>query len=159
MRALDAAEGAAMRPWLILAVVAALAASHAAAWRAGGASQRADYSAALAAAMDARRHAEIELAKSAERIAEEAHAETIAHADRLAAADAALDRLRAAVAAADSRAKDATSAGERDAARARALLAECGERYRRLGDEADRARGQLITLQRYVREVCTAPER
>jgi hypothetical protein len=148
-----------MRPWLILAVVAALAASHAAVWRAGGASQRAAYAETLAAATDARRRVEIELAKSAERIAEEAHAETVAHADRLAAADAAVDRLRAAVAAADARAKDAASTSERDAARARSLLAACGERYRRLGDEADRARGQLITLQRYVREVCTAPER
>jgi hypothetical protein len=73
------------------------------------------------------------------------------------AAGAAVRRLRAEIATRDAAARDTVAAAQGDAATARALLADCAERHRAMARDADRIRGQLITLQDYVRGVCRAP--
>lgn len=115
---------------------------------------RAEVARDAAAASEAAREREKRLLKSAEKVAEDDHAERMDLERRLAGADAAVARLRAAIAAADGRVDTTIAAARADAAAARSLLAACADEHRRLATDADRVRTSLLSLQAYVRDVC-----
>lgn len=144
------------RPFAILAVAALFLASNGVSfyqgYHTGGTLAEARHSAELAAAQaEATRKQQI-LAGGVQRAAEEAYNEQVQMEARVAGADAAVDRLRQAVAAANQRAGAAATAAA-DGQTARTLLADCAGRYRDVAREADRLRATVIGLQGYARAV------
>lgn len=93
-----------------------------------------------------------ELIKSVASAAQEAQDEQNAIADRLAGADDAVERLRAALRETSRRA-DAAASAVSDETSARTILAECAGRYRDVAREADRLRAVVLGLQAYARAV------
>lgn len=144
------------KPWLIFALVAAFALSNAITavrfYRTGYGFAEARYTAELAKALAETAKKQAALVASVNRASEKAYAEQIEAESRIAGADAAVDRLRQAVGAANDRARSAADALA-DAATARTLLAECAGYYRDMAREADRLRAVVIGLQAYAREV------
>ena len=140
------------RPWLILAVAALMAGVWAHGYFRGAGHERARYAAIMAEAQVKAAARQKALVAGVEKAAEEAYAEQVALEHRLAGADDALGRLRAAVDAANRRA-DTASAAAADGVLARTLLAECAGEYREVAERADRLRAIAIGLQAYAREV------
>lgn len=144
------------KPWLIVALVAAFVGSNAVTaqrfYRTGYGFAEARHTAALAEAQAETARKQAALVAGVNRASEKAYAEQIEAESRIAGADAAVDRLRQAVGAANDRARSAADAAA-DAAAARTLLAECAGYYRDMAREADRLRAIVIGLQAYAREV------
>jgi septal ring factor EnvC (AmiA/AmiB activator) len=141
------------KPWLVVAVLVAIAASGALGFRSGARLERAEILQEQQEAIEAVRLREKRLMKGAERVAElvyQENQELEARADR---ADRALASLRAEIDRRARAAEAAPSAGA-DGGSAGALLAECAGRYRDLARDADRLRAKLLGLQAYVREIC-----
>lgn len=144
------------RSWLIVALIAAFIGSNAAtalrSYKSGYRSAESRHLADLAEAQAEASRKQSALAAGVQRASEKALAEQIETEARLAVADAAVDRLRQAVGAANDRARSAAESVA-DAATARSLLAECAGRYRDMAREADRLRANVIGLQDYARAV------
>ena len=121
-------------------------------WHTASALAEARHTAELAAAQAEAAQKQKALAGGVQRASEEAYHEQVQTDARLAAADAAVDRLRATVARANGRANTAASAVA-DAAAARSLVADCSGKYRDVARDADRLRATVIALQAYAREV------
>lgn len=148
------------RAWVPVAVAAACASVLAGAYgwgRADGAAlAQARHAAELRAAQDMAAARERALVQGVEQLAEEVVAREQEMRDRAGGADLALERLRAEIGRADAAATDTGAAAAADAARARALLAECATAHRQLAGEADSIRARLIGLQDYVRRACVS---
>ena len=144
------------KPWLIVALVAAFVLSNAVTaqrfYRTGYGFAQARHTAELAEAQAEAARKQAALVASVNRASEKAYAEQIEAESRIAGADAAVDRLRQAVGAANDRARSAADA-RADASAARSLLAVCAGEYRDVAREADRLRAIVLGLQAYVREV------
>lgn len=144
------------KPWLIVALIVAFVGSNAftgvRSYRLGYEASEARHAAELAKAQAEAAKKQAALVAGVQRASEKAYAEQIETEARIAGADAAVDRLRLAVGAANDRARSAADAVA-DATAARTLLAECAGYYRDMAREADRLRAIVIGLQAYAREV------
>lgn len=141
------------KPWLIVAVLVAIAVSGALGYRTGAQLERAEILQEQRSAIEAVRAREKQLMKDAERVAEIVATENQALEDRLSLADRSLASLRAEIDRRARAAKAAPSAGS-DADAAGAVLADCAGQYRDMAREADSLRSKLLGLQAYVREIC-----
>ena len=141
------------KPWLVVAVLVAIAASGAIGYRTGAQLERAAILQEKAEEIEAVRLREKRLMKSAEKVAENVYRENQDLEARAARADRALASLRAEI---DRRARaaEASASSGADGSPAGALLAECAGRYRDMAREADKLRAKLLGLQGYVREIC-----
>lgn len=141
------------KPWLVVAVLVAIAASGAIGYRTGAQLERAAILQEKAEEIEAVRLREKRLMKSAEKVAENVYRENQDLEARAARADRALASLRAEI---DRRARaaEASASSGADGSSAGALLAECAGRYRDMAREADKLRAKLLGLQGYVREIC-----
>lgn len=144
------------RPWLILAMAAAFALSNGVSfyrgWHTGAKLAELRHMEELAAAQAEATLKQQVLAGGVQRAAEEAYNAQVDAEAHAASADAAVDRLRQAVASANIRA-GAAAAAAANGQTARALLADCAGRYRDVAREADRLRATVIGLQGYARAV------
>lgn len=144
------------KPYLLLAIVLAFVASNGVSfyrgYHTGHGFAEARHTAELAKVQAAAIEKQKVLVGGVQKAAEDAYNEQVKLEGQLASADAAVDRLRQAVAAANQRAGSATASAI-DGSTARTLLALCAVEYRDVAKQADRLRATVIGLQGYARAV------
>lgn len=144
------------KPYLLLAIVLAFVASNGVSFYRGYHTGRgfaeARHLTELAEAQAAAIEKQKVLVGGVQKAAEDAYNEQVKLEGQLASADAAVDRLRQAAAAANQRAGSATASAI-DGSTARTLLAICAVEYRDVAKQADRLRATVIGLQGYARAV------